>query len=288
MGSSWAHIFCKIDFSTHWKETQNGKEKCKGSLCSSCQFPWKWKSILPGLMWGNYQIRSLSPHFPTHLASWMVSRPGSKRATKGLKLAFSWADSGEIQGYACHIHDNLLPAIYPSFCHQAHWTQCPCGKSHGQLSAWLPPTVHQSLTQVHGQTSAFGGRGGTEGNLFLGALKYHFLFESFPKCLSAILKTNFGKVASILIMWNALKGKDLSSFQLYVANTQGQAWLHEAAVQSESGPWTWAQDTWMWAWVCSRPATNLMCKLAKWLMILTAGSCCKDQIKPGLCSHRRR
>jgi hypothetical protein len=26
-GLVWAHIFCKIDFSTHWKEIWNGKKK---------------------------------------------------------------------------------------------------------------------------------------------------------------------------------------------------------------------------------------------------------------------
>ena len=29
LGSFWAHIFCKIDFSAHWKETQNGKENVR-------------------------------------------------------------------------------------------------------------------------------------------------------------------------------------------------------------------------------------------------------------------
>ena len=172
LGSFWAHIFCKIDFSAHWKETQNGKEKCKGSLCSSCQFPWSWKSILPGLIQANCQIGLLSPHFPTYLASWMVSRPGSKRATEGLKWAFAWVDSVGPWGYlASCIHGNrLLPAINPHLCHQAHWTGGSVRGSSGLLMAWLLLTGHQSHTEAHSQTPASWGQGGVEGNFFLNAL----------------------------------------------------------------------------------------------------------------------
>lgn len=70
----------------------------------------------------------------------------------------------------------------------------------GHLSAWLLHTLHHSHTEVHGQISAYWGEEGVKGNLFLGALKYHFLFESFPKFLSVILKINLGEIAFILIM----------------------------------------------------------------------------------------
>lgn len=74
----------------------------------------------------------------------------------------------------------------------------------GHLSSWLLHTLlhtlHHSHTEVHGQISAYWGEGGVKGNLFLGALKYHFLFESFPKFLLVILKINLREIAFILSM----------------------------------------------------------------------------------------
>lgn len=66
-----------------------------------------------------------------------------------------------------------------------------------QLSTWLPHTVHQSHPEAQPQPV---GCGRVEGKLSLSVLKYRFLFESFPKCLLAILRTSFGKMAHILIM----------------------------------------------------------------------------------------
>lgn len=145
-------------------------------------------------MQADCQIGLLSPHFPTYLASWRVSRPGSKRATEGLKWAFSWVDSGGPRGYLAHcIHGNhLLPAMNPVSAIGPTGQGCSRRGSNGQLSAGLLHTGHQSHTGVHGQTSAIGVREELK-QLFLNCLDYLILFESFPTCLSAILKTKLGK-----------------------------------------------------------------------------------------------
>lgn len=78
-----------------------------------------------------------------------------RRATKGLKYAFSWASQGKSQDYASHIHGNhVLGAIYPPLCPQVPWTgQAPQCWSIWP-TAWLPHTAHQPRPEGHGQTSA--------------------------------------------------------------------------------------------------------------------------------------